>query len=675
MSAALVFSLAFCFQPACYAGNNILLIIADDFGVDAHGLYGIASSAAPTPTIDSLATQGVRFDRAWSNPVCSPTRASILTGRYSFRTGVGSATTNQAIDKDEYTVADALGSMGYSTALIGKWHLGTDLFNSPDRLGFDHYAGYLSGQLPDYYNWDKVTNGVHTTVTNYATTENVDDAISWVTAQEASDPNKPWFLWLAFNAPHDPFHKPPDNLHSFDYLSGTTTDITANPLPYYQAMVEAMDTEINRLLNAIDRANTTIIFIGDNGTPKEVAVPPANTLRVKGTLFQGGVWVPLIISEPGVTLTSETNGALVNAADLFSTIIEIAGGAVSNLVPSGTAIDSVSLVPLLQNPALSSQCEYVLAEQFNQPPKNIDGKTIRNDQYKLIRYDLGGERFYRMSNDPALYPTDEANNLLSESLTTEEQANYDALSNELNSLLGGGYTDRVCSIDTDGDGVSDDQDNCPNIPNAGQENYDGDAQGDACDDDDDNDGVPDTADAFPLDPAESVDTDGDGIGNNADTDDDGDGVDDTLDAFPLDPAESVDTDGDGIGNNADTDDDGDGLTDSEEISTYGTNPLLQDTDGDSYNDGVEISAGSDPLDISSVPTLANNGDINNDGQVDLADLLLAGRILAGQYTPTQDEQSRWDLAPLAGGIPAPDGQNTAADYLILQRKVMGLINF
>ena len=102
-----------------YARNNILLIIADDFGVDSHGLYGIGSSTAPTPTIDSLADLGVRFDRAWSNPICSPTRATILTGRYSFRTGIGQANGKDWIDPNEYTVADALRVLGYSTALIG----------------------------------------------------------------------------------------------------------------------------------------------------------------------------------------------------------------------------------------------------------------------------------------------------------------------------------------------------------------------------------------------------------------------------------------------------------------------------------------------------------------------------------------------------------------------------
>ena len=509
--------------------NNILLIIADDLGVDSHGLYGIGSSVAPTPTIDSLAVQGIRFDRAWSNPVCSPTRATILTGRYSFRTGVGSPVKNHSITGTEYSVADALKSLGYSTAQIGKWHLGKRTSSQPNRLGFDHYSGDLGGALPDYFNWEKTEDGATSTVTTYATTENVDDAIAWIGEQAIQSPGKPWFIWLAFNAPHWPYHKPPNVLHSYDYLPGTSSDIDENPVQYYQAMVEAMDTEINRLLNAIDRSNTNIIFVGDNGTPVEgsVAVPPADPKRVKGTLYQGGVWVPLIISGPIVNQKNRSNAALVNTTDLFATIIEMAGGKVSDLAPPGTVIDSVSLLPILTDPAQVDLCQYVFAEQFHDPLNNRDGKTIRNNQYKLIRFDLGGERLYKLSNDFSLYPTDEDDNLLDGALSATEQANYDDLDIKINSLLSGNDTDRVCFVDFDLDQVPDSQDNCPDDPNPDQGNYDNDATGDACDNDDDNDGIPDVIDAYPF------DTDNDGIDNALDDDDDNDGLPDNTDPLPL----------------------------------------------------------------------------------------------------------------------------------------------
>ncbi len=333
-------------------GGNVLLIIADDFGVDSHGLYGIGSSTAPTPTIDGLAAEGVRFLRAWSNPLCSPTRATLLTGRYSFRTGVGFPTSeSRQIGLSEFTLPQALSQLGYSSAAIGKWHLSGDTNGegyNPNLMGFDHYSGNLEGFVTDYYYWTKTVNGIDSTVTNYATTENVDDALTWISGQGES----PWFLWLAFNAPHSPFHKPPNELHSYDSLSGTQQDINNNPVPYYQAMIEAMDTEIGRLLSSIDLASTDIIFIGDNGTPSEVAVPPADSNRVKATLYQGGVWVPWIVSGPSVTSIPRTNSALVNTTDIFATIIELAGGVVDNVVPASVTHDSISILPLLEDPAL-----------------------------------------------------------------------------------------------------------------------------------------------------------------------------------------------------------------------------------------------------------------------------------------------------------------------------------
>src|SRR6185436_880665 len=169
-----------------------------------------------------------------------------------------------------------------------------------NKFGYDLYQGNFLGELPDYYNWTKLTNGVSSTVTTYATTETVSDAINWLDTLPA---NKPFFLWLAFNAPHTPFHKPPDSLHTVSGLTGIPFDIKQHPELYFKAMIEAMDKETGRLFKWLVANNkmdsTNIIFIGDNGNTKQVA-QIADTSHTKGTLYEYGVHVPFIISGPSV---------------------------------------------------------------------------------------------------------------------------------------------------------------------------------------------------------------------------------------------------------------------------------------------------------------------------------------------------------------------------------------
>ena len=414
------------------AADNVLLIILDDYGADSSPLYNTnaAASFPPTPNITALAQSGVVFQNAYAQPVCSPTRACLLTGRYSFRTGVGEAFVGSAapLSATEFTLPKAFAAnaaLGYQCAQFGKWHLSNGQ-NAPRAIGgWPLFKGPIQGALPDYINWTKVTcgTGIPTTsenVTTYATTEVANDAIAWIADRDAAA--QPWFAWVAFNAPHTPLHKPPNDLHSYDALSGTQADINAQPRKYWEAMVEAADTEIGRLLRSVNRAKTNVIFIGDNGTAANTIQPPYSSAKAKDTLYEGGIKVPMFVSGPAVVGAPRTSSALVQAVDLFGTILEMAGVNVASTVPAGTTIDSRSLVPLLKNQTETTP-RYAYADLFGTTIlSNEGGQALRNGQFKLLRFTDRHEEFYDLLADPV-----ETTALNPAALTATQRANYYAL--------------------------------------------------------------------------------------------------------------------------------------------------------------------------------------------------------------------------------------------------------
>lgn len=440
----LAFSFSLClFQLNVLAQRNTILIIADDLGTDYFGFYESHGDTVDVPHIRSLVEKGVRFKHFYSNPVCSSTRATLLTGRYSFRTGVGyivgSTAGSGQIDTAEKSIPKQLKLYNnqIATANIGKWHLKNPnpVINlmSPISLGYDWYEGPFIGAINNYTNWTKHTNGVASTITNYATTENVDNAITWV---KTISPSNPFFLWLAFNAPHDPLHLPPSNLHSYNTLSGTAADINAQPKAYFKAMIQAMDTEIGRLFDSLQALNrldsTDVIFMGDNGNTMRTA-QIANLNRAKGTIYDYGIHVPLIIAGPSITNPGRASNALVNSVDLFGTIQDLFGNTSwSSQIPANKPADSKSLIPILTQSSDSVR-PWVFNEIFRTQTDSADGKCIRNRDYKLIRFDNGQHEFYNLTLDP-----DESTNMLNGSLSSIDISNYNYLCNELTLLLNAG---------------------------------------------------------------------------------------------------------------------------------------------------------------------------------------------------------------------------------------------
>ena len=385
---------------------NILLIIADDMGLDASPGYPIGTVKPNMPNLELMITDGIRFNNVWANPTCTPTRASILTGKYGFRVGVTKV--DDVLSTSEISLQDHLDTTapGYANAVIGKWHLSKNP-NHPTNIGVDYYAGLIRGSAQSYTNWNLVQNGESTTSSEYITSKFSDLAIEWLAEQ-----NSPWFLWLAYTAPHTPFHLPPDNLHTQNGLSSDQAAIEANPLPYYMAMLEAMDTEMGRVIAALDPSvleNTIIIFIGDNGSPNQVA-QQYNNRRVKGTVYQGGINVPMIVSGKGVTRRNQTENALINTTDLFTTIAEIAGSNFKEIH------DSKSFMELLSDANSSRLRDHVYSEIGN--ANGGSDYTIRNTTHKYIRFDNGEEAFYNLSSNPLEFP-----NLLNENQLPLSEAN------------------------------------------------------------------------------------------------------------------------------------------------------------------------------------------------------------------------------------------------------------
>ncbi len=363
---------------------NILFIISDDQGQDSSAQYNISTDIPDTPHLNGLADDGLVFENLWVNPVCSPTRAALLSGKHALRTNVfepGDPLPDGEIILHSFFSSDTA-TQDYASALIGKWHLGGGN-TGPNDFGIDHFAGITGGGVNDYFNWSLNVNGSVTTNTNYVTSELTNQAIDWVSGQSG-----PWFLWLAYNAPHTPFHLPPANLHNRN-LSGDAADIDANSRDYYLAAIEAMDTEIGRLLDALpanERDNTLVIFIGDNGTPRGATDPLADIRGSKGSLYEGGVRVPFIASGAGVTRTGEREDAIISHTDMFSSLASFAG---ANLT---THQDGQNFSNLFSDDNAVHR-DHIYSE-------NSDGFIIRNDRYKLVELINGSQSLYDLEADP-----------------------------------------------------------------------------------------------------------------------------------------------------------------------------------------------------------------------------------------------------------------------------------
>ena len=322
---------------------NLVIFYADDLGWGECGCYGCKD--IPTPHIDSLAKHGIRFTQGYvAATYCSPSRAGLLTGRYPTRFGheFNSIHNHSGLSLNETTIADRLKSLGYSTAAVGKWHLGGGDAYRPTKRGFDEFYGTLANTPffhPTQFVDSRVSNDVKKIEDDsfYTTDAYADRAIDWIEKNKS----KPILLYLPFNAQHAPLQAPQKYLDRFP-------KITDEKRKLFAAMMVGMDDAIGRVMTKVREAgleeNTLYFFIGDNGGPTQSTTSYNGGLRgYKMTTFEGGPRVPFIAQWKGKLPAGQTYDFPVMNLDLLPTIVTAAGGKVD----ADWKLDGVDLMPYL----------------------------------------------------------------------------------------------------------------------------------------------------------------------------------------------------------------------------------------------------------------------------------------------------------------------------------------
>ena len=316
---------------------NIIVILSDDQGWADVGWH---SKEIRTPALDRLAAEGMRLEQFYVQPVCSPTRAAFLTGRYPMRcglqVGVVRPGAGYGLPLDERTLADALREAGYFTAICGKWHLGESKKEFlPNQRGFDHHYGLYLGNL-DYYthlrdgglDWHR--NGKPIREEGYTTDLIADESVRLI---QQHDSKKPFFLYVPFNAVHSPYQESPHREINESYAH-----LTRENRRIYAGMVTAMDAAIGRILNAVEekgiKNNTIIFFCSDNGGPAPGTITDNGPLRAgKGTLYEGGVRVPACITWSSKIKAGSVTNSPMHIVDLYPTLLNITGASLKQTHP------------------------------------------------------------------------------------------------------------------------------------------------------------------------------------------------------------------------------------------------------------------------------------------------------------------------------------------------------
>jgi len=389
---------------------NIIVILTDDQGYGDLHCHG--NPVVKTPNLDRLHSESVRFTDFHASPTCAPTRASLLTGRHEFKSGVTHTIyERERLSLKSTTLAQVLQSAGYPTGIFGKWHLGDAEPYQPAHRGFDetfiHGCGGIGQSYPGtcgdapgngYFNPVIRHNGTFVKTQGYCTDVFFQQGTRWMNERRKSD--KPFFAWISPNAPHSPLDCPPEYERLYN-----AQEIGA-PAAKFFGMVTNIDDNAGRLMASLKEwgieRDTLLVFMTDNGGTAGVKVFNAGMRAAKGTPYQGGTRVPCFFRRPG-TLKPADVSALTAHLDIFPTLAGIAGAK----IPAGLPLDGRNLMPLLRNPSARWDDRYL----FTHVGRWDKGKaavskyakcSVRNSRYTMVCNSTGAKQWelYDLQNDP-----------------------------------------------------------------------------------------------------------------------------------------------------------------------------------------------------------------------------------------------------------------------------------
>jgi arylsulfatase A-like enzyme len=385
---------------------NIIVILADDLGYGDLSSFGARDLR--TPHIDNLVTRGMRFDNFYANcPVCSPTRASLLTGRYPELAGVPGVIRTHAenswgfLSPNTVLLPEMLKRAGYQTAIVGKWHLGLESPNLPNERGFDFFRGFLGDMMDDYYHHRRhQINYMRHNEEEIDPEGHATDLFSqWAceSVRRKAGADQPFFLYLPYNAPHTPIQPPDDWLRKVRQREPEMDEKRARLV----ALIEHMDDGIGAVIDAVKESgvegNTLVVFTSDNGGQVSVGANNGNVREGKGTMYEGGLKVPACVVWPKRVAAGTKSDRLVVTMDLYPTLCEAAG------VKIGHTIDGISFLATLlgQHQSLPERDVFFHRREGGAAFGGLAIRAVRRGDWKLVQNSpFAPLELYNLGEDP-----------------------------------------------------------------------------------------------------------------------------------------------------------------------------------------------------------------------------------------------------------------------------------